>query len=490
MTVRTKSHYGLFIDNQWIETAQSFASLNPATEEPFARFPSATPEDVDRAVLAARRAFDCGTWSGMAALERGRLLRRAAELLRARTEEFAQAETQDTGKPIFESRNVDIPAAADSLEYYGSLVVDLLGESIPVGSAALDYTVREPIGVVAAIVPWNFPLVLACRKLAPALAAGNTVVIKPASLAPLTTVMLGEIFLDAGFPAGVVNIITGSGSVAGDALLRHPAVDKLSFTGSTEIGRSVLAASCEQICACSLELGGKSPAVVLADAPLEQTADGILFGAFLNQGECCCAATRVLVDQRVHAPLVEMLVEKTRRIVLGDGREETSRMGPLISAEHRRTIMDFVQSGIAEAGAPVVGGGIPAGFPRGYYFEPTIFDHVPVNSRIYREEVFGPVLTVTAFDGEDALVAAANDTPYGLAASIWTGNAAVGQRLAPRIKAGTVWVNIHNFLFAQAPYGGFKQSGIGRELGREGLDMYTEVKNVITWLAPDGFRWY
>jgi acyl-CoA reductase-like NAD-dependent aldehyde dehydrogenase len=482
--------FGIFINNGWTETLGTFESINPATEEPIAQLAMAGAEDVDRAVMAARKAFDSGVWSGMAAGERGRLLRRVADLLRERSEEFAVAETLDTGKPIFESRNVDVPIAIDSIEYYASLAVDVVGRSIPVGDAALDYTVREPLGVVAAVIPWNFPLVLAFRKMAPALAAGNTVVVKPASVAPLTTVMLGDIFKKAGLPDGVVNIITGSGSVTGHALLHHPAVDKLSFTGSTDVGRDVIDASRDNICACSLELGGKSPAVVLPDARLDDAVEGILFGAFLNQGECCCAATRVLVDKSMHEELVEKLVERTASILVGDPMDENVRMGPLVSAEHQKTVLDYIETGKSEAGRPVIGGGIPKGSGKGHFVEPTIFDNVAPNTRIYREEIFGPVLTVSAFDGVDALVAAANDTPYGLAASIWTGDAANGQRLSRKIKAGTVWVNVHNFVFNNAPYGGFKQSGIGRELGHEGLDAYSEVKNVITWLAPEPLKWY
>lgn len=480
--------YGLFIDNQWHDTAQKFESLNPATGKPIARFAAADETDVDVAVKSARKAFDSGVWSGKTAMERGKVLRKIAEIMQERAEDFAVAETLDTGKPIFESRNVDIPIAYDSMEYYGCLVVDLVGRTIPVNEGVLDYTVREPIGVIAAITPWNFPLVLACRKLGPALAAGNTVVLKPASVSPLTTIMLGEVFIAAGLPAGVVNIITGSGSKAGNALLHHPDVDKLSFTGSTEVGRSVVNAAAEGICACSLELGGKSPAVVLADAPIDATADGILFGAFLNQGECCCAATRVLVDKKIHKQLVEALVAKTKTIKVGDPSDEDTRMGPLISADQRDNVMSYIEKGIKQAGAPVVGGSTLGG--DGYYVDATIFDNVPVDSVIYREEIFGPVLTVTAFDGVDELVAAANDTPYGLAASIWTADTATGQRLAAKIKAGTVWVNVHNYVFNQAPYGGLKQSGMGRELGREGLEAYTEVKNVITWLGPDAMKWY
>lgn len=482
--------FSLLIDNEWVTTSKTFESINPSTESPIARLAIAGDAEVDLAVKAARQAFDDGRWSNLPGSERGRILRRAADILRRRAAEFAEAETLDTGKPIFESRNVDVPIAIDSLEYYGCLVVDLAGRSIPVGAAALDYTVREPIGVIAAIIPWNFPLVLACRKLGPALAAGNTVVLKPANVASLTTVMLGEVFKEAGLPPGVLNILTGPGSVTGHAMMKHRGVDKLSFTGSTQIGQQVINASAEKICTCTLELGGKSPAVVLEDADLDTAVEGILFGAFLNQGECCCAATRVLVDRKVHGPLVERLVKRTATIVVGDGMKEETRMGPLISADQRKSVMGYIRQATKEIGKPVIGGGTPAQLQQGYFVEATIFDNVPVDNRLYREEVFGPVLTVTAFDGESQLIAAANDTPYGLAASIWTRNSARGQRLASQVRAGTVWVNIHNFVFNSAPYGGCKQSGIGRELGREGLDAYTEIKNVITWTGETGFKWY
>jgi len=482
--------HGLFIDGQWRESREHFASINPATTEPVGEFAAATAEEMTAAVTAARTAFDTGPWPGMPAAERGRVLRTAASLLKLRAEEFAQAETADTGKPIYESRSIDVPTAVDSLDYYGCLVRGVEGAAIPVGDAAIDATVREPVGVVGAVTPWNFPVVLACRKLGPALAAGNTVVLKPASLAPLTTVMLADVFAEAGLPPGVLNIVTGSGREAGQALLDDPRIDKLSFTGSTAVGREVLAASTKSIGRCSLELGGKSPAIVLEDADLDAAVEGILFGAFLNQGECCCAATRVLVDGRVQDDFVARLVARVKDIRVGDPLDEQTRMGPLISADHRDTVLAAVGEA-KQAGCRVAcGGGVPRGLSQGYYVEPTIFDDVPSKSRLYREEIFGPVLPVTPFAGDDALVAAANDTPYGLAASIWTRDLAKGRRLAPRIRAGTVWINIHHFVFNNAPYGGFKQSGLGRECGPEGLDAYTEIKNIITWIAPQPFRWY
>lgn len=467
-----------------------FTSLNPATEEPVGEFAAASRADVAAAVGTAREAFDTGPWPRLPAAERGRILRKAADVLQSRAEEFAQAETADTGKPISESRRIDVPTAIDSLDYYGCLIRGVAGSAIPVGDSAIDATVREPVGVVGAVTPWNFPLVLACRKLGPALAAGNTVVLKPASLAPLTTVMLADVFAAAGLPPGVLGIITGSGSEAGQALLDDPRIDKLSFTGSTQVGRDVLAATARSVGRCSLELGGKSPAVVLADADLDAAVEGILFGAFLNQGECCCAATRVLVDAQVHEAFVARLAARATAIRVGDPLDDATQMGPLISAAHRDAVLAAIAEAAAAGGRIVCGGGAPAGCERGFYVAPTVIDGVAPTSRIYREEIFGPVLPVTSFVGDDALIAAANDTPYGLAASVWTRDIARGRRLASRIRAGTVWINIHNFVFNNAPYGGFKQSGLGRECGPEGLDAYSEIKNIITWIAAEPFRWY
>jgi acyl-CoA reductase-like NAD-dependent aldehyde dehydrogenase len=482
--------YGIFINNNWEDTASQKVSkvINPATEESIAEVAIAEFEDVDRAVKAATAAFESGVWSDMSAMERGRILRKAADIIRERAEEFARTETMDVGKPIFESRNRDIPGAANTLEYYGSLVVDLIGKNIPVGPNAIDYTVREPIGVIGAIVPWNFPLVLACRKAAPALAAGNCMVMKPSSLAPLTTLMLGDVFKEAGLPSGVFNVVTGPGDTTGEFLLNHRGLDKLSFTGSTAVGRKVIEACAPGLCSCSLELGGKSPALVLADANIEQTIAGVLFGSFMNQAECCCAITRILIDRKIHDVLINRLIERTKKIKIGNGLDEDTQMGPLISAEHREKVKGYIQKGIDEGAKLVCGGGVPDGFDKGYFLEPTYFDEVTPDMTIYKEEVFGPVVAITSFDTVDELITAANDTPYGLAASIWTSDVALGHKLARKIDVGTVWINIHNFVFFQAPYGGVKQSGIGRELGREGLEMYTEVKNVITYL--DSFNWY
>lgn len=482
--------YGIFINNNWENTAsQKFSEvINPATEEAIAEVAIAEFEDVDKAVKTANSAFESGVWSGMPAMERGRILRKAADIIRERSEELAHTETMDVGKPIFESRNRDLPGSANTFEYYGSLAVDLLGKSIPISPSVVDFTVREPIGVIGAIVPWNFPLLLACRKAAPALAAGNCMVMKPSSLAPLTTLMLGEILKDAGMPAGVFNVVTGPGDTTGEFLMNHRGLGKLSFTGSTAVGRKVMEACTPGLCSCSLELGGKSPAIVLEDADIEHTVAGTLFGSFMNQGECCCAATRILVDRKIHDVFVNRLIEQAKKIRIGNGLDENIQMGPLISAEHKAKVMGYIKKAINEGAKLLCGGKTPDGLDKGYFLEPTYFDDVTPDMTIYKEEVFGPVIAISSFDTVDDLITAANDTPYGLAASIWTKNVALGHKLSRRIDAGTVWINIHNFVPFQAPYGGVKQSGIGRELSREGLEMYTEIKNVVTYL--DSFNWY
>lgn len=436
-----KNYYPLFINNEWCDASDKgrFSVLDPSKGEELAKVASASAEDVDKAVKAARTAFDEGSWPGMSAAERGRILRKCAEILMKRLDEFALLEALDVGKPIKESRLFDIPMTADCFEYYANLITSINGECIPAGASVLDYTIKEPIGVVGAITPWNFPLALAIRKIAPALAAGNTIVIKPSSLAPLTTILMGEVFIEAGLPKGVVNIISGSGAVVGDGIINHPMVDKLSFTGSTDIGTRVMQKSACCIRSTALELGGKSPGVILKDADLDGTVKAVLFGAFLNQGECCCALTRVLIDRSIHDVFMDKLVDAAKGIRLGLSTEETTQMGPMVSAEHRKTVLDYIQKGINERARLVYGGTVPseAALQNGYYIIPAIFDEVAPDMTIYREEIFGPVLTVTSFDSEDELVQAANDTKYGLAASIFTNDLNKGHTLVRKIKAGT-----------------------------------------------------
>ena len=483
----------MFINGQKCQASDgaTLEVLNPATNELLAQVPAGTAEDVQQAVGAATEAHESGEWRSMPAADRGSVLLKAAEIITSRADEFARMETMDVGKPIIESEAFDIPMAAEHLTYYGRLVVDLLGETIPAMPGVLDYTLREPMGVIGGIIPWNFPCVLACRKLGPALAAGNCVVIKPATWAPLTTLMLADVFQEAGLPSGVLNIVSGSGETVGAALTDHPAVRKVSFTGSTEVGCTIMRRASDEAKCVSLEMGGKSPAVVLADADIDGAVEGITFGAFLAQGECCCAATRVCIDASVHDEFVEKFVAKTKAIQVGDPLDPDTKMGPLVHREHWQSVSDYIKKGVDE-GATILCGGPdkPTGLEAGNYLSPTIFANVTPDMTIYREEIFGPVITITAFEGIDALAQAANDTDYGLAASIWTQDLRDAHNLAAQIAAGTIWLNVHNFVFSQAPYGGYKQSGIGRELGREGLLAYTETKNVIAWLADEPFAWY
>ena len=473
------------------ESGKTLTVVDPATEEGMATIPAGTAGDVQRAVAAAQAAFDTEVWSGLAPAARGEALLKLADALAAHQEEFAVLEASDVGKPIAESRAFDVPMAIDHLRYYGHLSVDLGGQTIPVGAPVLDYTLKEPMGVVGEIIPWNFPLVLACRKLGPALVAGNCVVLKAATWAPLTTLKLGELPAEAGLPAGVVNVLAGSGSVVGDAMVRHPAVHKVSFTGSSEVGCGIMECCAAHAKSVSLEMGGKSPAVVLADAEVDGAVAGILFGVFLNQGECCCAATRILVHESLHDEFTEKFVAAANAIKVGPPLDETTQMGPLVTREHWETVSRYVESGIAE-GAKLLCGGPekPEGRERGYYLAPTVFDEVAPALKIYREEIFGPVVTITSFKNFNEAAEMANDTHYGLAASIWTTNLRDGHVMAQKIKAGTVWVNVHNFVFSTAPYGGYKLSGIGRELGRQGVEAFMETKNVMVWLGEGAFSWY
>jgi acyl-CoA reductase-like NAD-dependent aldehyde dehydrogenase len=492
---KMKNYYQLFIDNVWLDASDGgkFKTINPNNGEVLADVAKATAADVDKAVKAARKAFDEGPWPKMDPGARARIIRKIADTLMERLEEFATVETLDVGKPIIESKAFDIPMTAGCFEYYANIIVSQVnGESIPGGDGVLDYTIKEPLGVIGAIAPWNFPLAQAIRKVAPAIAAGNTVVLKPSSLAPLTSIMLGELALSAGLPPGVINIIPGLGSGTGEALLAHPNVDKVSFTGSTDVGKNVLQHSAKLIRPSTLELGGKSPGIVLADADIDRAVKGVLFGAFLNQAECCCGLTRVLIDRKIRNTFTSKLVEGTKAIRVGISTDEKTQMGPMVSQAQLDITKAYIQKGIDSGAKLLCGGKAPQNpaLKNGFFIEPVIFDDVDTKSVIYREEIFGPVICITAFDTEDELVAAANDTNYGLAASIWTEDFRTAHALARRIKAGTIWFNIHNFLMAPAPYCGWKHSGMGGELGKEGLEMYMKTKNVLAYIDKTPFNWY
>jgi acyl-CoA reductase-like NAD-dependent aldehyde dehydrogenase len=470
----------LLIGGEWIAAAKSFDTINPATGEVITQVAEAGPAEVDRAVKAARQAFDQrgGPWQKMSASERGRLLWRLADLLEKNIEEFAELETLDNGKPIFESRYVDMPMVCDVLRYYAGWASKLHGDTISARADAFTYTLREPVGVVGAIVAWNFPLLLASWKLGPALATGNTVVLKPAEQTPLTALRLGQLAQEAGFPAGVVNIITG-GPETGRELVKHPGVDKLAFTGSTMVGREIMRSAADTMKRVTLELGGKSPNIVFADSDLDSAVKGATTGIFYGKGEVCAAGSRLFVEKKVHDDFMGKLVERARKLKPGDPLHPKTRLGALVSEQQMNTVLGYIEAGKKE-GARLLAGGNRASVDggKGFFVEPTVFDAVNNGMKIAQEEIFGPVLAAIPFDDLDQVAELANQNMYGLAAAIWTNDIRKAHGMARRLKAGTVWINAYNLYDAALPFGGFKQSGFGRELGREALDHYTEVKSV------------
>ncbi|HEY7447068.1 MAG TPA: aldehyde dehydrogenase family protein [Vicinamibacterales bacterium] len=466
--------------------------INPATGSRIGQAARATAEEVHAAIRAARDAFDSGAWSGATAMRRGQVLFEIARKLRESAAELARLETENMGKPIFES-DFDVADAATCFEYFGGLATKITGDVNPVPDDALSLTLKEPVGVCGQIVPWNYPLLMAAWKIAPALCAGCTVVLKPAESTPLTAIALARILDEiSDLPKGVVNIVTGDGPVAGALLAESDLVDKVAFTGSTRTGRAILhAAANSNLKRVTLELGGKSPNIFFADAGWEAAVEGAVFGVFVNQGEVCSAGSRILVDKAIHSKFLDAIVAKARTIKLGDPLDRDTRMGPLVTAAHRDRVMGYVEQGKREGARLVLGGGKPSGaLARGVYVEPTIFDRVDPGMAIAQEEIFGPVVSVIPFDGEQEAIEIANRTPYGLAGAVWTRDIFRAFRVVRKLRAGIVWVNHMQPTYVEAPWGGMKMSGGGRELGLHGIDNYLEMKQVHVNLNESPMGWY
>jgi acyl-CoA reductase-like NAD-dependent aldehyde dehydrogenase len=480
MSVTTVDQKQLLINNEWRAAASgdTMEVVNPATEEVIASVASAGQPDLDAAVEAARAALN-GPWGRMSARERGRLVSRLADRLMDKADHVARLETAHNGKPIAESRHIEIPSSAECFEYYAGWADKIMGETIPVRGNHLTYTLREPIGVVAAIVPWNFPLLLAAWKVAPALACGNTVILKPASQTPLTALALGEIAVEVGLPPGVLNVLTGPGSKLGQAIVEHPGIDKIAFTGDTSTGKAIMRSAADTLKKITLELGGKSPNIVLPDADMEAAIRGATIGIFYGKGEVCAAGSRLLVDRSIKNEFIDKLAGRVRKMVPGDPMDPKTRFGAIASKKQLETVMRYVESGKQE-GATLVAGGSRAdiGTGKGYFFQPTVFADVRPDMTISREEIFGPVLAAIEFADLDEAIARANDSPYGLAAGVWTRDIKKAHYVARRLQAGTVWVNTYNQYDTAAPFGGYKQSGFGREMSAHALEHYTQVKSV------------
>jgi betaine-aldehyde dehydrogenase len=480
----------LLINGELTESASTtrIPVYDPSTEEIIAEVPDATPAEVDAAIAAARQAFDEGGWSQTTAQERGRILFRIADKIRAEVALLAELESRNSGKPIIEAE-YDMADAATCFEYYGGLATKISGTVNPVPDNALSLSLKEPVGVAGQIIPWNYPLLMAAWKLAPALAAGCTCVLKPAEQTPLTALKLAGWLGDCGVPPGVINVITGLGETVGAHIVAHPQVDKIAFTGSAAVGKIIMKSAADTLKRVTLELGGKSPNIFFADADFEAAIDGALFGVFINQGEVCSAGSRVLVERAIYPKFVEAMTEKARAIRLGPPLDRETKMGPLVSKEQYDRVRQYQAIGKSEAKV-AIGGGQPKSPGRGYYVEPTIFYDVDNSARIAREEIFGPVAAVIPFDNEADALKIANDTPFGLAAAVWSRDIYRALRMVKAIRAGIVWVNHMQPTYVEAPWGGYKQSGFGRELGVHGIDEYLETKQVHINLNEQPIGWY
>jgi len=470
----------LLIDGQWIESSKMFDTINPATSEVLTQVAEASAADVDRAVSAARKAFEdrAGAWRKMSASERGRVIWKIADLVERNIDELAELESLDNGKPIFESRYVDMPMVIDVLRYYAGWATKIHGETVNTFETAFTYTLREPVGVVGLIIPWNFPLLLASWKLGPALATGCTIVMKPAEQTPLTTLRFGQLAIEAGIPAGVLNILTG-GPETGKAMVRHPGIDKIAFTGSTSVGKEIMKGSADTLKRITLELGGKSPNIVFADSDIDGAVKGAINGIFYGKGEVCNAGSRLFVESKVRDEFLDKLVGRAKKMQPGDPLDPKTRLGAIVSQEQMNTVLGYIEAGKKE-GAKLMAGGNRASVDggKGFFLEPTIFGEVKNDMKIAQEEIFGPVLATLSFDDIDQVIDQANRNQYGLAAAVWTKDVKKAHTVSRQLKAGTVWINTYGLMDASLPFGGYKNSGFGRELGENAIEHYTEVKTV------------
>lgn len=472
----------MLIDGKWLDSisGDTFATENPATEEIIAHVPKANKDDVNLAVDAARRAFDEGPWSRMDARDRGRLMNRLADLVEKNIDEMAALETLDNGKPIRDSRNADLPLVIDCLRYYAGWSDKMHGQTIPIRGNYFCYTRKEPVGVAGQIIPWNFPLLMAAWKWSPALAAGCTIILKPAEQTPLSALRLGELAQEAGFPDGVINIVTGYGET-GAAIVKHSQVDKIAFTGEHRTAQIIMRDASESLKRMTFELGGKSPNIVFADADLDAAVAGAYMGIFFNQGQCCCAGSRLFVEEKIHDQFVDKLKALSKGRKIGDPFDPATEQGPQVDKEQFNKIMSYIDKGKSQGANCVIGGNRVGN--KGYFIEPTVFSNVEDNMAIATDEIFGPVVSVIKFKSVDEVVKRANNTFYGLAAAVWTKDISKAHAIANKVRAGTVWINCYDVFDAAAPFGGFKMSGQGRELGEKALDNYTELKTVTVSLG-------